>query len=423
MNKNLIKLFPIKKLFILMMAILTLLSIFPINIFAEGMDDIEIVGGRYEDIKKSLLKYPGDFRNYNIYNFISYKLLKDWSARVAENERLDARLEASYNIIDYNDYDDDYIIDKYDFLDIDSENFTSWVPSIIMEKDDCNKLYKTYYSDFNYFNLRKKLLGQGDLLGIFQDQYKLIKTMFGDKYNRALKQVFSYIDTLNINNDDDTLSMNSPDNYNITFNYKPVKEILGGRNDDVNNSKDMFKDDKYVTKMFLSTDTCCRWRERIFDNEKARGNKKILSAFNDFLMNDNNYIEWIPSIIMEADDELKFYKIYNGEGEDTLLLNNGDLIEIFNNQDKLIRETFGNKYDEALKQMWEYIDSLNILTTKEGDSLILTMNHPYKKNIQFYYNFSEDFSKDSSSEIDIDDIFIPNDDNDQIIPSSKRPPQ
>ena len=126
---------------------------------------------------------------------------------------------------------------------------------------------------------------------------------------------------------------------------------------------------------------------------------------------------------MEADDELKFYKIYNGEGEDTLLLNNGDLIEIFNNQDKLIRETFGNKYDEALKQMWEYIDSLNILTTKEGDSLILTMNHPYKKNIQFYYNFSEDFSKDSSSEIDIDDIFIPNDDNDQIIPSSKRPPQ
>lgn len=151
---------------------------------------------------------------------------------------------------------------------------------------------------------------------------------------------------------------------------------------------------EYECHHLIAKEALNRWRDEIY----RRG---LANRYNEFLV---KYLDqnWAPSITMEKADHEKtrsyFYKNartndqkeQNGIADNYIkwqadqIINYGDIIGVLKKETKFIKETFGDKYDEALDQVWDYINSLNF---RHPDRRHLSMVNPENPRLYFTYEF------------------------------------
>lgn len=185
--------------------IFTFSSAFSVKTFA-ALEDIKILGGSYEKIRESVSEYKKspdhDDEEYHCHHLISREALNTWSNHI---------ISANGGLIGR----------EYKFL-TDSE-IQYWTPSIIMEKEDHEKTLSFCCEDSTkeqkefskiYRNYQaRKIINNGDIIGILDYETKLIKNIFGEKYNRAIKEVWAYINSLEFRHSrHGILSMKNPYN-------------------------------------------------------------------------------------------------------------------------------------------------------------------------------------------------------------------
>ena len=198
-----------------------LISVFSVNIFAAGVDDIEIVGGRNDQLTESLSKLKRNKRNYCVYNFLNTDVNFFDGLNDSICEQLSGRqpLELMSDCDGFQGgfgcHSSEYLGEKYNIGFLFNAD---WIPSINNEKSDLKKLTKTNLDSDWYLN---------DIPDRLKNQTELIRNSFGEKYNRALEQVQKYIDSLdiklinqlNIKSENDTLVMNHPDQEGVIVKY------------------------------------------------------------------------------------------------------------------------------------------------------------------------------------------------------------
>lgn len=197
---------------IILCSIISITPFASIKAFA-SLDDIETVGGRYDEIVKSRNEYkienPDDTKVYECHHLISREALNLWG-----DDMEDRFGSNSYN---------EFIVEDLR---------QNWAPSIIMEKADHEKTLSYYNKKtrteeqnlkaVGYINRQaQKIIEKGDVIGVLVDETKAIKKLFGDKYNRALQQMWEYVRYLNFRHTDSrTLVMDNPDRIGWYLCYK-----------------------------------------------------------------------------------------------------------------------------------------------------------------------------------------------------------
>ena len=157
--------------------------------------------------------------------------------------------------------------------------------------------------------------------------------------------------------------------------------------------KDKHPEDQteYECHHLISKEALNRWADKI----KSRG---LADGDNEFLVNDLDQ-NWAPAIVMEkADHErtLSYFNLETRSDEENQkafdyirvqanrIIYFGDIWGVLKNEFKYIRETFGNKYDEALKQAFEYVRFYLFVHTNYDH---LVMRNPTNPHLKFTYNF------------------------------------
>ncbi len=123
------------------------------------------------------------------------------------------------------------------------------------------------------------------------------------------------------------------------------------------------------------------------------------NKYEEFLMDEDQ--KWGPSIIMEKADHEKTLSYCNDRStrekrnmsarylreQADRLIERGDIMGVIMDEINFIKNTFGHKYDRAIKEVLEYVKSLNF---RHVDRKILIMNNPYNPKWYFKYNFMKD---------------------------------
>ncbi len=151
--------------------------------------------------------------------------------------------------------------------------------------------------------------------------------------------------------------------------------------------------DTYECHSLISKDALNTWANYIAQNRRV-------SESSEFLICDTNQ-GWCPSIIMEKADHEKTLGYYNPEmglppeksrssiysrEQAEQIINYGNIIWVLKYEINFIKRTFGNKYDRAISQVWEYIKSLDFTHV---DHKILMMSNPCNRRGFFSYQFRE----------------------------------
>ena len=168
------------------------------NIFA-NINNIELIGGSYEDIRNAKINYYNnnkyDGKLYDCHHLIAKGALKQWGDEIEDREGV-----SPFN---------NFILEDED---------QCWAPSITMEQED----HKKTLSYFNVFNKSdaaseyideqaRRIIEDGDIIGVLKDEINFIKKTFGHKYDRAINEVWDYIKTLEFRHENhQTLFMNHP---------------------------------------------------------------------------------------------------------------------------------------------------------------------------------------------------------------------
>lgn len=174
--------------------------------------------------------------------------------------------------------------------------------------------------------------------------------------------------------------------------FEDIK-LQGGSYSDVMDAKRIYKeenpDDKtiYECHHLIAKKALNLWADML-----------PLNKFNEFLVDDDDQF-WAPAITMEKADHEKTLSYYNQytktpqqnqkaneyiEFQAKRIIYNGDIIGVLKYESDVIRSTFGHKYDQALDQVWQYINSLNFRHPNPHE---LTMINPYRENWFFSYKF------------------------------------
>lgn len=187
-------------------ALLIAISSPQVGSFAD-LSDISHIGGSYEmlreEVSQYIRKHPEDPNRYECHHLISKSALKGWAGKISINK--------------YNDF-------LFDF-----EN-QGWAPSIVMEKADhektlsyCNdsKTYDQRRQAFRYMQWQEqRIVEQGDIMGVLETEFTFIRSAFGHKYDRAIKEVKEYIRKLNFRHfGRKALLMRHPYNPYLYFKY------------------------------------------------------------------------------------------------------------------------------------------------------------------------------------------------------------
>ncbi len=170
----------------------------------DDLDDIDILGGSYGE----LIDQDYDHWDYECHHLISKGALKEWG---------------------------EYIEEKYGENDLTdlllNDEDQSWGPSIIMEKADHEKTLSYYNPQTRpkwqndkaskYIrNQADRIIKYGDIIGVIRDETNFIRKNFGHKYERALREVWDYIKSLQFRHPDNaTLTMLNPDNFDEVFEF------------------------------------------------------------------------------------------------------------------------------------------------------------------------------------------------------------
>lgn len=163
----------------------TLLSVSSVGTFA-SLDDIDQLGGAYGDLIYSKAQYeehrPEDDETvYECHHLISRSALNKWAREV----------RLSCGITRYNAF----LIDDMD---------QKWAPSITMEKEDHEKTRSYWNPDRStdeqlrksqeYIdNQARRIIEDGDIIGVLKEEINFIQVSFGNKYDRAISEVLDYV--------------------------------------------------------------------------------------------------------------------------------------------------------------------------------------------------------------------------------------
>ncbi len=113
--------------------------------------------------------------------------------------------------------------------------------------------------------------------------------------------------------------------------------------------------------------------------------KDGVKIWNRFMLCDKKQ-SWAPSILMEKEDHVKTLSYWNpccsGGGQSKKyidyqakgLIKYGNIYELLGNEWRNIRRIFGNKYDEAMQQMYDYVKEA--ITFGPGEFVI---RHPNRR--------------------------------------------
>lgn len=175
-------------------AVLLFTSVPQMRAFA-ALKDIRRLGGSHSSLRRQ--KY--DSNEYERHHLISRRALNKWSKYILKRDGLNLSNE---------------------FLLGDIEN-QGWAPAIIMEKADHEKtrshICETTSSEQKakaqeYMDKQAdRLIQDGNIMGVLNDEINFIQATFGSKYDRAIEDVRKYIKRLRCRHiDHKTLTMNNP---------------------------------------------------------------------------------------------------------------------------------------------------------------------------------------------------------------------
>ena len=179
--------------------------------------------------------------------------------------------------------------------------------------------------------------------------------------------------------------------------------ILGGSYQELLEEKNRYLDSNpfdntiYECHHLIAKEALNRWGDCIC--ERARKfHRNAITCYNEFLVDDLSQ-EWAPSITMEKTDHEKTLSYYNPitssatqkeraeayiDEQAERIICNGDIIGVLKYEIAFIQRTFGHKYDRAIREVWEYINSLEC-RHRNGNTLV--MRNPDNYRMYFYYYF------------------------------------
>lgn len=185
MSLKFIKMFGVS----ILCTLFTLLPVSSVETFA-ALENIEQIGGAYGDLMDAKSQYkhehPEDETNYECHHLIAKKALNEWG-----------------NAVYF--YYDEQVTPFNAFLVDDKDQ--NWAPSITMEKKD-HELTRSYWDperSTHEQSMRSQafideqagaIIEEGNIVGVLEDEIDFIKQNFGNKYKRAIREVWDYIKDL-----------------------------------------------------------------------------------------------------------------------------------------------------------------------------------------------------------------------------------
>lgn len=182
MSLKFIKMFGVS----ILCTLFTLLPVSSVETFA-ALENIEQIGGAYGDLMDAKLQYQEehteDKTNYECHHLIAKKALNEWGNAVY-------------------DYYDKQVTPFNAFLVDDKDQ--NWAPSITMEKKD-HELTRSFWDperSTHEQSMRSQafideqagaIIEEGNIVGVLKDEIDFIKQKFGNKYKRAIREVWDYI--------------------------------------------------------------------------------------------------------------------------------------------------------------------------------------------------------------------------------------
>ena len=209
----------LKRFSTLVLCTILVFTSFPsLKTFAD-LEDIEFIGGAYGALLEVNYEYrhehPDDKTVYECHHLISKEALNLWGDDICNK----------YGKNRYNKF----ITGETDYTeDLKQE----WAPSITMEKADhektlsyCNKETRTKEQNDSaneYIHEQAaRIIVEGNIIGVLKDEIDFIKETFGNKYDRAIKEVCKYIKSLEIKHvNSSTLKMRNPYRLKWHFEYR-----------------------------------------------------------------------------------------------------------------------------------------------------------------------------------------------------------
>lgn len=190
MSLKFIKMFGVS----ILCTLFTLLPISSVETFA-ALENIEQIGGAYGDLMDAKSQYkhehPEDETNYECHHLIAKKALNEWG-----------------NAVYF--YYDEQVTPFNAFLVDDKDQ--NWAPSITMEKKD-HELTRSYWDPERstpeqsmrsqvFIDVQaRSIIEEGNIVGVLKDEIDFIKQNFGNKYKRAIREVWDYIKYLQFRHD------------------------------------------------------------------------------------------------------------------------------------------------------------------------------------------------------------------------------
>lgn len=190
MSLKFIKMFGVS----ILCTLFTLLPISSVETFA-ALENIEQIGGAYGDLMDAKSQYkhehPEDETNYECHHLIARKALNEWG-----------------NAVYF--YYDEQVTPFNAFLVDDKDQ--NWAPSITMEKKD-HELTRSYWDPERstpeqsmrsqvFIDVQaRSIIEEGNIVGVLKDEIDFIKQNFGNKYKRAIREVWDYIKYLQFRHD------------------------------------------------------------------------------------------------------------------------------------------------------------------------------------------------------------------------------
>ena len=181
MSLKFIKMFGVS----ILCTLFTLLPVSSVETFA-ALENIEQIGGAYGDLMDAKSQYkhehPEDETNYECHHLIAKKALNEWGNAVCF-------------------YYDEQVTPFNAFLVDDKDQ--NWAPSITMEKKD-HELTRSYWDperstheqsmrSQTFIDVQaRSIIEEGNIVGVLRDEIDFIKQIFGNKYKRAIREVWDY---------------------------------------------------------------------------------------------------------------------------------------------------------------------------------------------------------------------------------------
>ena len=146
---------------------------------------------------------------------------------------------------------------------------------------------------------------------------------------------------------------------------------------------------QYECHHLIAKEALNQWYEEV---EREQGT----NPYNSFLADPTQ--GWAPAIVMSHTDHAKTLSYCGGtsrkmkkealkyiDAQANDIIEHGDIIGVLKTETDSIKEIFGDKYDNALKQAWDYMKSLECRHINGGTTL--QMKNPNQPSLKFFYRF------------------------------------